>query len=152
MQTVYDVVIADTSCFILLDKIGELKLLQSLFGQVTTTDVIAAEYGRRLPAWVIVKPVTNAYLRLTLDIDAGEASAIALALEYGRPLLILDDDKARKAARKLNLTLTGSLGIFLKAKQSGIVTSIKPFIEKVQQKNFRYSNKVLGEILSLAGE
>lgn len=41
MQIAYEIVIADTTCFILLDKIGELGILKSLFGSVVTTTIIA---------------------------------------------------------------------------------------------------------------
>ena len=152
MQTEYKIVIADTSCFILLDNIGELELLKALFGQVTTTSTIAQEFGADLPEWVEIRTVSNMQFQFTLDVDAGEASAIALALESGPSLVILDDDKARKLAKKLNLNITGSLGLLLRAKKEGIIPSIKPIIEKIQQTNFRYSQKVLAEILSLAKE
>ena len=45
--------------------------------------------------------------------DAGEASAIALAAENQPSLLIIDDLKGRKLAQKLNLTITGTLGLIL---------------------------------------
>lgn len=50
-------------------------------------------------------------------VDAGEASAIALALEMELPLLILDDLKGRKLASSLNLRYTGTLGVLVTAKQ-----------------------------------
>jgi predicted nucleic acid-binding protein len=152
MQTEYEIVIADTSCFILLDKINELTLLKLLFGQVVTTPIIVKEFGADLPNWVQIKAAKDILLQNALDIDPGEASAIALALESGPSLLIIDDDKGRKLAKRLNLNITGSLGIFLKAKNAGIISTIKPLIEKVQQTNFRYSISVLEEILFLAGE
>jgi len=152
MPAEYEIVIADTSCFILLDKIGEIDLLKFLFGEVVTTDVIAREFGAPLPRWVIIRSVKNTYVPSTLDLDPGEASAITLALESGPSLLIIDDGKGRKAAQRLGLNITGSLGIFSKAKSAGIVPSIKPIIEKVQQTNFRYTQAVMQEILSLAGE
>ena len=152
MQIEYKIVIADTSCFILLDNIGELELLKTLFGRVTTTSIIAQEFGASLPEWVEIKSVSDTQFQFTLDVDAGEASAIALALESGPSLIVLDDDKARKLAKKLNLTITGSLGVLLRAKREGIIPSIKPIIEKIQQTNFRYSQKVLSEILFLAKE
>ncbi len=144
--------IADTSCFILLDKIGELSLLKSLFGSVVTTNVIAAEFGTQLPDWVHVRKVKDTYFQSTLDIDPGEASAISLAIESEASLLILDDNKGRKAAQRLNLNYTGTLGLFLKAKNAGIIPDIKTILDKLQQTNFRYSPAVLSEILSLAGE
>lgn len=152
MQKEYEIVIADTSCFILLDKIGELELLRLLFGHVVTTTTIAAEFGTRLPEWIEIRAVKDLHFQTTLDIDAGEASAIALAIESAPALLVLDDNKGRKAARRLNLKVTGSLGLFVIAKKSGIIPAVKPLIEKIQQTNFRYTPAVLQEILSGAGE
>ena len=49
------VIIADASCLILLEKIGALELLRQLFGHITITDIVAAEYGLLLPEWVAVQ-------------------------------------------------------------------------------------------------
>jgi predicted nucleic acid-binding protein len=154
MQQEYNIVIADTSCFILLDKIDELNILQRLFGTVTTTEEIAIEFRKELPNWVHVKSVSNKEYQhlLLLEVDNGEASAIALSIEEGQALLIVDDNKARKLAAKLNIAYTGTLGVLLKAKQVGIIGSIKPLIEKIQLTNFRFSEKNYREILFLAKE
>ncbi|MDN3579987.1 DUF3368 domain-containing protein [Mucilaginibacter flavus] len=152
MQAEYEIVIADTTCFILLDKIGELNLLKSLFGQVTTTTTIAQEFGSPLPEWVIVKPTSYLDVQSMLDIDAGEASAISLAMESKPSLLILDDQKARIAAERMNLNYTGTFGLILRAKQNGLIPSVLSIIEKVQKTNFHYSSFVIKEILRLAGE
>lgn len=149
MPKEYKIVIADTTCFILLDKIGELNLLQNLFGQVYTTTIVAAEFGQRLPSWIVIEKVKDIQFQSLLDVDEGEASAI----ESKKPLLlILDDNKGRKAARKLNLQVTGTFGILLKAKSSGIIPAIRPLIDKIRQTNFRYSEDVLQEVIALAGE
>ena len=154
MPQEYDAVISDTSCFILLDKINELELLQLLFGKIFTTDIIASEYGKQLPDWVIVKSVTSTkYLELLqLEVDKGEASAIALSAEFTSALLVLDDNKARKLATRLNLAFTGTLGILVKAKQVGILPEIMPILKKIQSTNFRFSDKTFREILSIVGE
>lgn len=152
MQKEYKIVIADTSCFILLYKIAELDLLKSLFGQVITTSVVALEFGEALPEWVEIREVKNVKFQSTLDLDPGEASAITLALESEPSLIIIDDNKGRKIAQKLNLNITGSLGIIVKAKREGIISAIKPILEKIQKTNFRYSQTILIEILKLSGE
>ena len=150
----YSVVIADTSCFILLDKINELDLLQKIFKHITTTEEIAKEFNKPLPQWVSIQSPTNPRYSelLEIEVDKGEASAISLALEIDSSLLILDDQKARKLAERLRLNYTGTLGILLKAKELGILTSIKPVLQKIQQTNFRFSEKVLSEILQAADE
>lgn len=154
MQQQYNAIIADTSCFILLDKIDYLSILKELFLKVTTTKEVAFEFGKFLPDWIIIESVKDISRQrlLQLEIDEGEASALALAIEKGNCLLILDDFKARKLASKLNLQYTGSLGILLKAKQSGIIPALAPVLLKIQQTNFRFSEKVLFEILQIAGE
>jgi predicted nucleic acid-binding protein len=154
MQRKYSIVIADTSCFILLDKINELNLLQKVFKTVTTTKEIAHEFNKPLPTWVTIKAATNhRYAELLeIEIDKGEASAIALSLETDDSLLILDDQKARRLAEKLSLKYTGTLGVLLKARELGILPAVKPLLQKIQQTNFRFSEKVLIEILREANE
>lgn len=150
----FNIVIADTTCFIILDKIGKLDLLQKLFQQITTTTTIAQELGKPLPDWVNVMSVTDVTAQsvLELEVDAGEASAIALALETDNALLVLDDLKGRKLADKLNLTYTGTFGLILKAKEEGIIPSVKPILQLIQATNFRFSPAVIQGILKQANE
>ena len=152
MQKEYEVIIADTSCLILLDKIGELGLLKSIFGLVTVTQEIAYEFGNDLPEWFTIRFIEKPNSQYVFDLDLGEASAIALALELERVLLVLDDFKARKVAQKAGIDITGTLGLFLKAKHLSIISSVRPLLEKIQQTNFRYSQKVFDQILTMAGE
>lgn len=149
-----NVIIADTSCFIVLSKIGELDLLKKLYGQIVTTSAIAEEFGSLLPDWIIIKKVTNRYSQkiLELQIDKGESSAIALALELHDCTLILDDFKARKIAKNLGLKFTGTIGVIIKAKIDGIIPSIIPYMEKIKETNFRISAETELQALKESGE
>lgn len=77
------IIIADTSCLILLSKIKELELLNKLYQNITVTPEIVAEYGEQLPNWFVVENVINKQKQAELEqkVDRGEASAIALSLE-----------------------------------------------------------------------
>ncbi len=66
MQQLYRVVIADTSCFILLDKINCLDILYQLFGEVTTTIEVSNEFGKPLPAWVMVETLKDKFQQTLL--------------------------------------------------------------------------------------
>jgi predicted nucleic acid-binding protein len=55
------IIIADTSCFIILTNIGELELLRKVYGRIVTTPDIAAEYGEPFPEWVEIAGVTDKY-------------------------------------------------------------------------------------------
>ena len=148
------IVISDTSSLILLDKIGELELLHKLYDSIITTPQIALEFRETLPEWIIIIDVKdNKYFSfLETQVDKGEASAIALAEEFEDTILLLDDLKARKLAKKLNLKFTGTLGVIHKAKQVGIINEIKPLIDKLLLTNFRISEIVVTELLRLNNE
>jgi len=105
-----------------------------------------------LPDWIEISTPKNISFQNSLDLEAGEASAIALATELESSHLILDDNKVRKTAERLQLLYTGTLGIILKAKNVGLITSVKPVFQKIQRTNFRFSQKVLNEIYALANE
>lgn len=147
-------IIADTSCFIVLSKINRLNLLQQLFGNVITTLEVAHEYGEALPSWVSLLQVNNINLQksLAIQVDNGEASAIALALEHQNSLLILDDFKARKIAARFEIDVTGTIGIIIQAKREGIVSAMKPILEQIQATNFRLSDDLIAHALKLSGE
>jgi len=148
------IVISDTSSLILFDKIGEIELLAKVYDSVVTTPQIANEFGKLLPKWIsIVEVKDEKYLEfLEIQVDIGEASAMALAKEIDNSILLLDDMKARKLAGKLNLKFTGTLGVIHKAKQLGIVDKIKPLIEMLLNTNFRISVDIISELLKLNNE
>ena len=150
----HSVVIADTSCFILLTKINEIDLLRKVYSAVYTTPEVASEFRNGLPDWVIIQEVKdrNILTSLEVDLDRGEASAIALTYELPNAIVVLDDWGARKVAMRLHIAFTGTFGIMIKAKQNGLISSVKPIINKVKQTNFRISEDVIREILREAGE
>lgn len=146
-------IIADTSCLVLLEKIDELDILRKLYGKIIITPVIANEFGSELPGWMEVRKTKDQkYQRLLeTNIDPGEASAIALAVEIGG-LLILDDRKARKLALELQLDITGTLGILLDATHNGYISSFENILNRIKQTNFHLSDELEQKLLELANK
>jgi len=147
-------IISDTSCLILLDKIGELSILNKLFGNITTTSEVAEEYGQPLPPWFEIKKPSDKNYQAIIEasVDKGEASAIALAIELDDCLLIIDDLKGRKFAHQLGLTIIGTMGVIVDAKLAGIILSVKPILSKIKSTNFRITEQLELLILKRAGE
>jgi predicted nucleic acid-binding protein len=154
MQLDSEIIISDTSCLILLYKIDELELLDKLSKSVYITQIIKREFGQKLPDWIKVKEPSDTHYQkiLEMDLDEGEASAIALSFEIDNSILILDDLKGRKIAEKLNLRYSGTFGLILRAKQEGIITSVKPILDKMRTTNFRFSEKLFDSIIEQSGE
>ncbi len=148
------IIISDTSCLILLYKIDELNLLKSLSKKILITNTIKQEFGQPLPDWIITTAPSNSRYQqiLEIDLDPGEASAIALALEVDNSILIIDDLKGRKAAEHLQLKYSGTFGLILKATQEGVLLAIRPIVDKIRKTNFRFSDTLLKTILPEAGE
>ncbi|MGX5857050.1 DUF3368 domain-containing protein [Dyadobacter jiangsuensis] len=147
-------VIADSSCLILLAKIEELGILKSIYKHVFVTKEIAGEFGGELPEWIEVKEVENKTLQSLFEeiLDLGEASALTLAFETQGCTVILDDLKARKTAAKMNIKVTGTIGVIVKAKLENRIPSAKAVFEKILETDFRISDRILKQAITLAGE
>src|ERR1035437_6928015 len=154
MQLNSKIIVSDTSCLILLLKIDEIGILKEMSNQVFVTSVIKDELKHDLPGWIqVLDPRDKHYQSiLEIDLDKGEASAIALMLELDDAILIIDDLKGRKLAEKLGFKFSGTLGLLLKAKQIGIIKRIKPVLDKIRLTNFRFSEKLFTDILNQAKE
>jgi predicted nucleic acid-binding protein len=151
------VIISDASCLIALDEIGQIEILKSVFPQIVTTNEVSAEFGKELPTWISIKALQNSAkrneLELELVLDAGEASAIALALENPKQsILIIDEKKGRKIAKQYNLEIIGTLRVLLLAKQNGVIPSVKNLVAELTRKRFRFTNAVVNQILEEANE
>jgi predicted nucleic acid-binding protein len=97
-----------------------------------------------LPKWVSVVPVKDHYRTVFINrtIDLGESSTIALASEIEKPLVILDDGKARKYAKSVGLKMTGTLGIIRKCYELGIIDNIMKIIDALREVNFCIPNNI----------
>ena len=89
---------------------------------------------------------------LEMDLDSGEASAIALSMSIRNSLLIVDELKGRKIAKKLNLRYSGTLGLILKAKQVGIIPTIAPVLQKIRKTNFWVAEELFEFLVRKANE
>jgi len=164
-MTQHDLVVSNASPLITLAKIGQFDLLLKLFGRIVIPQEVydevvlhsAGEPGAvetRDAGWVDVKPVADdlAVSLLREDLGAGESAAIVLAQMTGAALLLLDDALARRKAERVGLTVIGTLGILLMAKQADLVKAVQPLLDVLRKTDFRVSARVLDEVLARAGE
>lgn len=143
------VIITNTSCLIALSNIGKLDVLRDVYGTVLVTNEVALEFGGQLPEWVklvAVKDKTKTRL-IANTLDVGESSTIALALELDDALMILDDGKARRFAKGMGLTFTGTLGVVVKAKRMGLDIDLKAVIADFRSAGFRIPKDIEAVLL-----
>jgi predicted nucleic acid-binding protein len=145
------IIVADTSCLIVLEKINQLSILKHLFGVVTITSAINSEYGLPLPEFIKLQDPLNKKYQQILEtiLDKGEASAIALAIEQENALLIIDDLKGRHEASQLGIKITGTIGLLVLAKKKGHIVSLKKVFADIANTNFRINPKLIAQILEI---
>ena len=144
--------VVDSACLIGLERIGSLDLLPALIEPAMAPPAVELEFGP-LPPWMIVRAPLDVGMvaALRLVVDAGESEAIVLAYET-RARIILDDRKAREAARRLGVPVTGTVGLLLKAKEAGVVPAIRPLLDALDANQFRIGKALRAEALRLAGD
>jgi predicted nucleic acid-binding protein len=148
------IIVSDTSCLILLNKIGRISLLKALFGKIAITTTIANEFGQTIPEFIDIEDANNKVYQQILEgfLDPGEASAIALALEKDDCLLIMDESKGRREARQLKLNITGTIGILIVAKEKGLIETFTEVIDQISLTDFRISESLILEAKRRCGE
>ena len=161
--------IVNASPLIYLGKIGAINLLPKLFDYCFTTTMVknevldkesAPEYliiEQSFSEWLTIRDPQDQILinRLTeLNIHQGEASIIALAKEMqergDKNIIIIDDMTARELARTLELRVTGTLGIILRALYSNFISKAetKDFLKfLIEETSFRLSASLYVKIL-----
>lgn len=161
-------VIINATPLIHLGKLGKLNLLTQLYSNIITTrevknEVLTKNYPEysvlkmAFDNWIMIQDANDKTvmdnLILSQQIDLGEASVIALALEQENDvLLLLDDLIARSIAKSLGIKISGTLGIILEALYSKILSTdeIKLlFDDLVTETSFRISVKLYQSITQL---
>ena len=82
----------------------------------------------------------------------GEAEAFALAVEYDARLVLLDDNQGRRKAKEIGLTVKGTVGILLEAKQEGLIDVIKPLLIQLRDNGMHLSESLINNALQEADE
>jgi len=158
------IVVSDTSPLLTLARVGRLDLLQALYREVIIPPAVQRELidertdlpldVTKLP-WISVvvplnrSPVTN----VPGGLDPGESEALAVALEIRADLVLVDERRARNVAEKLDLKITGILGVLLEAKAVGLIVEVKPLLDEIiQEARFRIGQALYQRVLSAAGE
>lgn len=170
-------VIADAGPLIGLARIQRLRLLQQLFQRVTITPVVALELGcdvagegQERPAgaaalaqaldeaWLSISAAegSDPYQPLNPGVDAGEASAIGLALERqaagDEVLLLIDDRCGRAEARNQGLGIIGTAAVLVLAREQDLVEACAPLLSALREQGYYLSDDLIQAVLNQVSE
>ena len=159
------VVFSDASPLIGLSLVDGLGWLESLFGVVCITDVVADELlpgGNKPGEAEITAAIAEGSIRIIEDVwtepafptlDEGEASTLRAAMNQEEPcLVIIDETAGRAVASELGLTVTGVVGIIIAARRRGLIASAKNVFKALLQHDFRLAGTLIDAALKSLGE
>ena len=156
-------IICNTSPLIGLWGLDCLSLLRDLYIEVwiprkVETEFIAIDesvYRKVLDnaPWIKTVDLTHSQdATVYRNLDAGEAEVFALANEYDARLVIIDEQAARREAKRIGLSFKGVVGVLLEAKEEGLIDEIKPFLIALQKNGIYLGESVIADALEKAGE
>ena len=104
--------------------------------------------------WINVVDIdNNVYAKMfSTRLHAGEVEAIMYAIDTKADLIVLDDKLARKTAKYMGLTVTGTLGVVIKAKEIGYIEAVKPIMNMLIQNGLYISADVQKMVLDMVDE
>jgi hypothetical protein len=102
---------------------------------------------------IAVPQASNLLSILLASLHKGEAEAIALATQLNADIVIIDEQEARRTATQAGLSVTGVLGVLIRAKLAGHISAIKPEIRVLRDRaRFFIAPALEARVLSSVGE
>ena len=155
--------VSNASPLILLGRIGRLDWMERLAPGIIVPDAVISEIrgGEVKDAtaitalrWAESRRVPDAIIPASVerwDLGSGESQVITHGVAGSR-WAVLDDLAARRCATAHGMTVIGTLGIVLRAKQRGSIDRAKPWITKLMDVGMFVDRELLDRALSIAGE
>jgi predicted nucleic acid-binding protein len=114
-----------------LGKLNRLDVLAELYGEVVlqgfargAPDALIVSLFWQRQGWPVVEvsPEILSTYEPPVILDPGEREVLALAQTLTDPLVLLDDEVARSEARRLELRVRGTVGVFVQALRRGLLS------------------------------
>ncbi len=157
-------IIGDSSPLIALAIIEQLELLPKLYSRVVIPQKVwqeitvqgvglAGAAAIKQLEWLVIEKVSPEFVKpLSILLDAGEAEAIALAMNSPDSIVLLDNAQARRVAEHFGVNRIGTLGVLRRAKKAGLIDAIKPYTVQLQENGIYMRQNLVDAVLHDVGE
>ena len=158
-------VVVNTTPLIALSHVGQFSILKELYGEIIIPEAVYREVSVKSDSickrmvdssldWIRVEKIQNqmAKAMYKTQLHEGEVEVMILSKEIGADVVIIDDANAKKHAKYLGLPVTGTLGVLIKAKQTGHIEALKPILHQMIEHGIYISNSLVELCLKQVGE
>jgi predicted nucleic acid-binding protein len=160
------IVLADSSPLITLAIAQHFELLREFYGEVIVSldvhdEIVVAGAGlpgademQRAP-WIRVESASSeSSPELTVacaGLGRGERSIIYLASALNADLVLIDEGRARRAAKHVGLNVAGSIAILERGARLGQIDDLRALFLKLLAQGIRYDRGLLNQSLGRLG-
>ncbi len=154
------IVVSNTSPLNYLILLEKDHVLPVLFKSVAAPPAVVAELSRQgapepVRAWIQTPPPwfrveSPLAVEASLDLDAGECEAIALAEQLRADRILLDEAKARQIASARGLRVVGTLAVLFEAGQLGLL-DFGEALHELRKTTFHLDERIVQALLERSG-
>nr|VFK25671.1 MAG: Predicted nucleic acid-binding protein, contains PIN domain [Candidatus Kentron sp. LPFa]VFK26319.1 MAG: Predicted nucleic acid-binding protein, contains PIN domain [Candidatus Kentron sp. LPFa] len=139
-------VVSDTSPLIALSKIGQLQILDRLFGEVLIPSSVSDEFLRNCTASeeTAFKNACRRFIRVmepeksypfNRRLDVGERDALMLAME-NKAIIIIDDRKGFNEAQEQKLIAVSTRAVLRIAEEKHVIPDYRALENTLREKHY----------------
>lgn len=158
-------VIVNSTPLIALCHVDKLSVLKQLYGEIVIPKAVYNEISVKEDSickktvdesldWIHIQEIQNymAKAMFKSQLHEGEVEVMILSMEQQADVVIIDDQNAKKYAKYLELPVTGTLGVLVKAKQKGYISELKPILAGLVQNGIYIKSTLIELCLKQVGE
>lgn len=158
-------VIVNSTPLIALCHVNQLNILRQLYGEITIPKAVYDEISVKEESvckksvdealgWIHIQEIQNQMAKTMFksQLHDGEVEVMILAMEQQASVVVIDDRNAKKYAKYLDLPVTGTLGVLMKAKQKGYLSELKPVLDVMIQNGIYIKPSLVELCLKQVGE
>ena len=154
--------VADSGPLIALARLDLLAVPARLFGELLVTATVWREVTREPRAadhaaldggllTVVDDPTHIPTVLAEAQLDDGERSALALAL-LRNAVVLVDERRGRACAAGLGLSVLGTLGLLIRAREQGLVDRVRPLADALLASGYFLARPLVDRALASIGE
>jgi uncharacterized protein len=156
-------VVSNTTPLLALLKIKKLHLLHQIYNTIYVSGAVYKEIENgatkqfycdlKTISWIKIEAIKDRGAKnYFLDLDEGEAETIILASELPADIVILDEIMGRRHAKRSGLTITGTIGVLIKAKELKLIENVIPLLTQMKENGVWISSKLIDSIKERVNE
>lgn len=142
-------------CLYILSRLYQKIIIpNAVYQEVTSSQDLTGAQQIAQESWIEKNSLNSSPDRLLrAELGAGESEVITLAMELNASKVLIDERKARRIAKLIySLSITGTGGLLVRAKQNDIIKEVRPLLQRMKANGYYLSDRLVSRIAKEAGE